>query len=469
MLKIVFPNGIEIRYYEGMFEVLSDRFSKIFSNLSKKRNLNERNIADALNDIKRALLASDVAFGVVNNFIEEIKNECIGQRVFQNVQPGQQVVKIVYDKLVAVLGGEGADLNTKRPLTIMMVGLHGAGKTTASAKLALWLKNKGDRPALVACDIYRPAAIDQLKILGEQIGVPVLTYGQIPVKDIAKKAMQEAKSANYNVVIYDTAGRLQIDEPLIEEVKTLKDIVQPQETLLVIDSALGQASVDVTSKFNAALTLTGVVLTKLDGDSKGGAALSMKQTVNLPIKFSGIGEKVEDFEKFYPERMASRILGMGDIVSFVEKAQEELDQKSMESISSRLLSGNFNFDDFLLQIQQMKKIGTSGIFKWLPKFSALGETDVYDEEMKRCEALLLSMTRQERQQPALLNSSYRRARITHGAGLNVSDFNKFLKRFQMLKKVAQKMNKVDPQKIKSMLEGFSGGMDFLNDRGLFKK
>lgn len=453
-----------------MFEVLSSRFSKIFSNLSKKRNLNENNIADALSDIKKALLASDVSFGIVKDFIEEIKTECIGQKIFENVQPGQQVVKIVYDKLIAILGGEQSELDTKRPLTIMMVGLHGAGKTTTSAKLALWLKNKGERPGLVACDIYRPAAIEQLKILGQQIDIPVFAYGQIPVKEIAEKAKKEAQQANCSVIIYDTAGRLQIDTDLIEEVKGLKQQINPQEILLVVDSALGQEAVNISHSFNEALGLTGIVLTKLDGDAKGGAALSMKRSVHLPIKFSGIGEKIEDFEKFYPDRMASRILGMGDIVSLVEKAQAEMDQNTVEKLSERLLSGNFTFDDFLLQIQQMKKMGNQSLSKWLPNLAAFQSSDVYNDEMNVCESILLSMTKQERQHPNLLSSSYRRARITKGAGVSISEFNKFLKRFQNMKKMSQKIRKADPRKLKNMLDSFSGASSFLNNtKDLFSK
>ena len=453
-----------------MFEVLSNRFSKIFSNLSKKRNLNENNIEDALNDIKKALLSSDVSFGIVKDFIEEIKSECIGRKVFQNVQPGQQVVKIVYDKLIAVLGGEQTELDAKRPLTIMMVGLHGAGKTTTSAKLALWLKNKGERPGLVACDIYRPAAIEQLKVLGQQIDIPVFAYGQIPINEIAGKAKKDAQQANCSVIIYDTAGRLQIDTDLIAEVKALKSQINPQEILLVVDSALGQEAVNISNSFNEALGLTGIVLTKLDGDTKGGAALSMKRSVHLPIKFSGIGEKIEDFEKFYPDRMASRILGMGDIVSLVEKAQADMDQDTIESLSSRLLSGNFTFDDFLLQIQQMKKLGNQGLSKWLPNLSAFHSSDVYDSEMKICESILLSMTKQERQHTNLLSSSYRRARITKGAGVTIAEFNKFLKRFQSMKKMSQKIRKADPRKLKSMLDAFSGKSSFLNNtKDLFSK
>ena len=452
-----------------MFEVLSDRFSKIFSRLSKKNNLNENNIAEALSDIKKALLASDVAFGIVKDFIDEVKTECIGRKVFQNVKPGQLVVKIVYDKLVEILGGEESQLSSQRPLKIMMIGLQGSGKTTASAKLALWLKNKGERPALVACDIYRPAAIDQLKILGEQIDVPVLAYGQIPVKEIAQKAMQDAKNANYTVVIFDTAGRLQIDEPLIDEVKELKEQVQPQEILLVLDGALGQEAVNISKTFNDALALTGVIMTKLDGDAKGGAALSMKRAVNLPIKFSGVGEKIEDFEKFHPDRMASRILGMGDIVSLVEKAEEELGDDVAENLTQRLLSGDFNFDDFLLQIQQMKKLGSRSIFKWLPNLAMAQNIGTYDEDMKRCESFLLSMTKQERQHPNLLTSSYRRARITQGAGQSISEFNKFIKRYQSLKKIAQKLKKADMKKLQGMLNSLSGNAGFLRDQDLFKK
>lgn len=444
-----------------MFEFLSDRFSKIFSNLSKKRNLNENNIADALADIKKALLASDVSFEIVQSFIQEIKSECIGQKVFQNVQPGQQVVKIVYDKLIEVLGGKYTEVSTQRPLRVLMVGLQGSGKTTASAKLALWFKNKGERPCLIACDIYRPAAIDQLKILGQQIDVPVFAYGQISVNEIATKGLKDAQAANCNVMIFDTAGRLQIDTALIEEVKNLKHVVHPEETFLVMDSALGQEAVNVAKTFHNELELTGAILTKLDGDTKGGAALSLKRAVDIPIKFSGIGEKVEDFEKFYPDRMASRILGMGDIVSLVEKARSEMDNDTVESLSQRLMSGEFNFSDFLLQIQQMKKMGTHGLGKWLPGIAGLQMDDAYSVEMKQNEALLLSMTPQEREKPSLLNSSYRRMRITKGAGLNVSTFNKFLKRFQMMKKMSQKLRKADPKKLQSMLKMFSGGNDFL--------
>jgi len=448
-----------------MFEALSNRFSKIFSSLSKKRNLNENNISEALADIKTAFLASDVDFEVTQNFIEEVKNECIGQRVFQNVEPGQQVVKIVHDKLIDILGGneQTNKLSSQRPLSIMMVGLQGSGKTTTSAKLALWLKNKQEKPALVACDIYRPAAIEQLKILGLQIDVPVFSYGQIPIDKIAKNALKDAKDAGCSIIIFDTAGRLQIDQKLIDEVKLLKKCVQPQESLLVIDSALGQEAVNVSKTFHEALDLTGVILTKLDGDAKGGAALSMKKSVGLPIKFSGVGEKTDEFERFHPDRMASRILGMGDIVSLVEKAEEEMDHDTVAQLSQRLIRGDFNFEDFRLHIQQMKKIGSqTSLAKWLPNIP-LFQTANLDDELKRCEAFLSSMTPQERQHPHLLNSSYRRARITKGAGLNISDFNKFIKRFQNMKKMSQKLRKMDIKKFKETMSSLPGNSNFLSN------
>lgn len=449
-----------------MFEVLSDRFSKIFSNLSKKRNLNENNIAEALSDIKKAFLAGDVDFDVAQNFIQEVKKECIGQQVFKNIQPGQQVVKIVYDKLVATLGESQCDLDSQRPLSIMMVGLQGSGKTTTSAKLALSLKSKGEKPVLVACDIYRPAAIDQLKILGEQIDVPVLSYGQIPVLEIAQKARSEAKEMGATVVIFDTAGRLQIDQPLIEEVQQLKASVCPQEILFVVDSALGQESVNVLRSFHDSLGLTGVILTKLDGDSKGGVVLSVKRTLNLPIKFVGSGEKLEHFEKFYPDRMASRILGMGDIVSLVEKAQEEMDENTVNTLAQRLLSGDFTFEDFLKQIQQVKKFGVYGLQKWLPAFANLNVVETQGNEIKLFEVIIQSMTPQERKNPNLMNSSYRRARVLKGSGKSVSDFNKLLKRFQGVKKMAQKIKKADPKKLKKIVDSLGG--DSFWGKDLFK-
>jgi signal recognition particle subunit SRP54 len=441
-----------------MFESLSERLAKVFSNLSRKKNLTEENITDALNNIKTALLASDVSFQIVRDLIAEVKQACIGQRVLQNVQPGQQVIKIVYDKLVTVLGGELAVLSDKRPLNILLVGLHGAGKTTSCAKLAQFLKSAGEQPGLVACDIYRPAAIEQLKILGHQINVPVFAYDHCDVPTIGSKALKESAEAGCTVLIFDTAGRLQIDLPLIEEVKQLKALTQPEEILLVVDSALGQEAVNVAKTFNDALQLTGLILTKLDGDAKGGAALSMKRAVDIPIKFAAIGEKLGDFEKFYPDRMASRILGMGDIVSLVEKAQNEIGDAVFDQMAHRAFEGDFTIEDFLTQLQQMKKLGSvAGLAKWLPSISTFKVSDQQEHEWKHIEAIILSMTVQERKNPCLLNSTYRRLRISKGAGLPISEFNRFLKRYQTMKKMFQKFRKTDPTQLQGMLQSFHGG------------
>lgn len=446
-----------------MFEALSDRFSKIFSLLSKKKNLTENNIADALAEIRRTLLASDVAFEVVQTFIEEVKNECIGQQVFRNVQPGQQVVKIVHDKLTAVLGDQQSAFNEQRPLNLMLVGLQGSGKTTTAAKLAMWLKKKGERPALVACDIYRPAAMEQLKILGQQIDIPVFAYENLSVAEIAQRALSDAKTnGDASVLIFDTAGRLQIDQPLMQEVQSLKKIIHPQEILLVVDSALGQESVQVAQTFHESLGLTGIVLTKLDGDAKGGAALSMKRMVNVPIKFSGAGEKLEDFEVFYPERMASRILGMGDIVSLVEEAEEEFSQEQATKLANKFFKGEFTFDDLLTQLQHTKKLDSSRISRLLPHMPAFQIKDDMAERIKHQEALILSMTKEERQQPNLVLLPYRRARILRGSGMSVSEFNQLLKQFQQLKKMAKRLQKASPQQRESWMNSLGGNASFLN-------
>lgn len=446
-----------------MFEALSDRFSKIFSLLSKKKNLTENNIADALAEIRRALLASDVAFEVVQTFIEEVKNECIGQQVFRNIQPGQQVVKIVHDKLTAVLGDRQSAFNEQRPLNLMLVGLQGSGKTTTAAKLAMWLKKKGERPALVACDIYRPAAMEQLKILGQQIDIPVFAYENLSVAEIAQRALSDAKTnGDASVLIFDTAGRLQIDQSLMQEVQSLKKIIHPQEILLVVDSALGQESVQVAQTFHESLGLTGIVLTKLDGDAKGGAALSMKRMVNVPIKFSGAGEKLEDFEVFYPERMASRILGMGDIVSLVEEAEEEFSQEQATKLANKFFKGEFTFDDLLTQLQHTKKLDSSRISRLLPHMPAFQIKDDMAERIKHQEALILSMTKEERQQPNLVLLPYRRARILRGSGMSVSEFNQLLKQFQQLKKMAKRLQKASPQQRESWMNSLGGNASFLN-------
>ncbi len=442
-----------------MFESLSNRLKKVFSSLSRKKNLTEANIAEALVEIKQALLASDVSFEVVQKFIEEIKTECIGQRVFQNVEPGQQVVKLVHDKLISILGDEVADLDSKRPLRILMVGLNGAGKTTSSAKLAQHLKSLGEKPCLIACDLQRPAAIEQLKVLGQQIEVPVLSYDDKNVLEVGQKALKNASEMGCSHLIFDTAGRLQIDVPLIEELKQLKGIILPEEILLVTDSALGQEAVNIAKVFNEALGLTGVILTKLDGDAKGGAALSMRRTVQVPIKFVTTGEKINDLEKFYPDRMVNRILGMGDIVSLVEKANQDIGTSTMDAMAQRAFAKDFSMEDFLNLMGQMKKMGPlSGLSKWLPGNPNFQINEAQDKMFKRMEAFILSMTIQERQHPHLLNSTYRRLRIAKGAGLSISDFNRFLKHFQNVKKMFQKLRKMDKSKMQELIKMQGGSL-----------
>ena len=432
-----------------MFELLSTRLSKIFSKLSRKKNLTESNISDTLNDIKKALLASDVNFEVVQQLITDVKASCIGQKVFKNVQPGQQVVKIVYDKLVDLLGEKQVPLSENRPLTVMMVGLQGSGKTTACAKLAKQLKDAGSKPCLIACDIYRPAAIDQLRILGQQIDVPVFSYENLDVSEIAKRGIKDGQASQCDVFIIDTAGRLQIDTMLMDEVKALKSAVNPQEILWVMDSALGQEAVTIAKGFNEALNVSGIVVSKLDGDAKAGAILSVKTALHVPIKFASVGEKLDLFEPFYPDRIASRILGMGDIVSLVEKAQSELNDETV----MKYFSGEFTLDDFLSQLQKMKKVGSlSQISKWLPGIANEKLMERQEKEMLRMEVILQSMTPQERRYPHLLNSMYRRNRIIKGAGVKISDYNLCLKKYQSLKKMMSKLSKKNPDQLRAMMD-----------------
>lgn len=448
----------------GMFESLTGQLSKIFSKLSRKKNLTEANISEALLEVKKALLFADVEYTVVNQFIDDIKKQCIGQKIFENVEPGQQVIKVVHDKLVEILGAEASTLSDKKPLKILMVGLHGSGKTTSTVKLAHFFKKNGRLPALVACDIYRPAAVEQLKILAQQIDVPVYHESNTSVTSIASSALGWFKKQTADVLLFDTAGRLQIDKSLIDEILKLKKLIEPDETLLVADSALGQEAVNVARTFHELLQLTGLILTKLDGDTKGGAALSMKRAIDVPIKFAAIGEKLEDFERFYPERMAGRILGMGDIVSLVEKAQSEVGEEDMEALGQRMFSKDFNFEDFLAQLGQMKKMGSvSSLSKWLPGLPHMKLGAEQDEEFKRIESMILSMTIKERQQPNLLNSTQRRLRIARGAGLPISEFNKLLKRFQSMKKMMQQLRKTKPSKLQEMMQSFSL-KDRFNDR-----
>lgn len=424
-----------------MFESLTDKLSNAMRHLRGTAKLSEDNMSEALKEVRAALLSADVHFKVARNFIESIKEQCVGQEVLKSVTPGQQIVKIINDELVRLLGEGETALVRKKPLKIMMVGLQGGGKTTTTAKLAKFLKKDGFEPMLVACDIYRPAAIDQLESVGAHIDVPV--YADRDSKDVPKigqSGLDTAIKGGKDLIIFDTAGRLQIDEPLIEEIKELKARINPDEVILVADGAIGQEAVNVAKAFHAAVELTGIAMTKLDGDARGGAALSMKQITGVPIKFSGTGEKLDDFELFHPDRMASRILGMGDVVSLVEKAQESIDEKQAAKMADRMMASDFNFEDMLNQFRQVKKLGSmQSIMGMMPGMSGMKIDDKAENQMKQSEAIILSMTRQERHAPNILNAS-RRNRIAKGSGVKISQVNQLIKQHMQMKKMMKKMN-----------------------------
>jgi signal recognition particle subunit SRP54 len=424
-----------------MLENLTDKLGSALRNLRGVGKLSEENMADALKEVRQALLSADVHFKVAREFVAEVKSQCVGQEVLKSVTPGQQVIKIIHDELVKLLGEGATELEDKKPLRVMMVGLHGSGKTTSSGKLARYLAKKRDyRPALVACDVYRPAAIDQLETLAKNEACTF--YGDREEKDvikIGKRGLEVAKAADANLIIFDTAGRLQIDKDLIDEIKRLKDAVQPDEILLVADAALGQEAVNVAKHFHDAVNCTGMILTKLDGDARGGAALSMKSISNVPIKFMGTGEKSDEFDVFHPDRMASRILGMGDVVSLVEKAQETIDQDEAERMAEKLRKADFNLEDFLSQMQQVKKMGSLGsLVGMMPGMSGIEVGDEEEKKMARTEAIILSMTVQERRQPRLLRGS-RLKRIANGSGVQVRDVNALLKQFNQMQKMMKMM------------------------------
>ncbi|MFT3870766.1 MAG: signal recognition particle protein [Nibricoccus sp.] len=419
-----------------MFESLTEKLSNALRNLRGVSKLTEENMAEALKEVRTALLAADVHFKVAREFVERVQTQCVGQDVLKGVSPGQQVVKIIYDELVRLLGEGATNLSTARPLKILMVGLHGSGKTTSSAKLGKLLKKRGYRPLVAACDIYRPAAIDQLEILAKQ--EELAFYCDRASKDvpaIGAAALEAAKAATADAIIFDTAGRLQIDAELIEEVKKLSARVQPDEILLVADGALGQEAVNVAKAFHDALALTGLVMTKMDGDARGGAALSIKSIANVPIKFIGTGEKTSEFDTFYPDRLASRILGMGDVVSLVEKAQETIDQKEAEKMAEKLRKADFNLEDFLAQMQQIKKLGSmQSIMGMMPGMSGMQIPDGAEKQLARTEAIIKSMTIQERRKPELLNGS-RRKRIADGSGTKIVEVNQLMKQFQQMQQM----------------------------------
>jgi len=438
-----------------MFESLTDKLSHTLRNLRGVGKLTEDNISEALGEVRKALLSADVHFRTAREFIDQIKEACIGQEVLKSVSPGQQVIKIINDELVKLLGEGTTGLREDQPLRVLMVGLHGAGKTTTSAKLAKRLSKDGRTPMLVACDVYRPAAIDQLEVLAEQEKFAChVDRESKDVPKIARRGWEEAKKKGADAVIFDTAGRLQIDDQLVGELELLKKEVNPHEILLVADAALGQEAVNVAKTFHERLSLTGIILTKIDGDARGGAALSMKKVTGAPIKFLGTGEKIDELEVFHPDRLASRILGMGDVVSLVEKAQENIDQEESMRMAEKMLKAEFDFEDFLSQMKQMKKLGSMGsIAQMLP---GMGNVQVGDKEeaaLDRHEAIILSMTKQERRFPRIIGGS-RRKRIADGAGVQIRDVNLLIKQFSQMQKMMRKMK---GGKMKQLMNAFGGG------------
>ena len=440
-----------------MFENLSERLERSFKILKGEGRITEINVAETLKDVRRALLDADVNYKVAKTFTDTVKQKAMGQNVLTSVKPGQLMVKIVHDELAALMGGEATELNLKsRPSVILMAGLNGAGKTTLSGKLALLLKNKKHRkPLLVACDVYRPAAIEQLRVLAEQIGVPI--YMNLESKDpvqIALEGIKEAKAKAYDTVIVDTAGRLAIDEELMQEIAAIKEAAQPDETLFVVDAMTGQDAVNTAKEFNDRLDFDGVVLTKLDGDTRGGAALSIRTVVDKPIKFVGTGEKMEALDVFHPERMADRILGMGDIVSLVERAQEQYDEEEARKLQRKIQKNQFDFNDFYAQIQQIKKMGNiKDLASMIPGVGkALKDVEIDDNAFKSIEAIILSMTPKERQHPEILNAS-RRTRIAKGSGTTVQDVNRLIKQFDQTRKMMKMMTGSKMGKMMGRLPG----------------
>ena len=422
-----------------MFESLSERLERSFKILKGEGKITEINVAETLKDVRKALLEADVNYKTAKTFTDDVKAKALGMNVLTAVKPSELMVKIVHDELAALMGGTHTELELKgSPSIILMAGLQGSGKTTFTGKLANMLKNKkGKNPLMVACDVYRPAAIEQLRVLGEQIGVPV--YTEIDSKDvvsIAKNAIAEAKKKGNDVVIVDTAGRLAVDEEMMTEITAVKEAINPNEILFVVDSMTGQDAVNTAKEFNDRLDFTGVILTKLDGDTRGGAALSIRSVVNKPIKFVGIGEKMEAIDVFHPARMADRILGMGDIVSFVERAQEQYDEAEARKLSKKIAKNQFGFDDFLNQIQQIKKMGNmKDLLGMIPGVGkALKDVDIKDDAFKHIEAIIQSMTPEERTNPQILNAS-RKQRIASGSGRNIQEVNRLIKQFDDMRKM----------------------------------
>ena len=435
------------------FEGLSDKLGKVFSKLKNHGKLNEKDVKEAMREVKMALLEADVSFPVVKDFVAKVSERAVGSEVMNSLTPAQQVIDIVHDELIKLMGTDTAriDFPSKPPCVIMMCGLQGAGKTTHTAKLAKYLKKQNRRPLLVACDIYRPAAIDQLKVVGASVDAHVFEMGQTNPVKIAKESIKYAKDNGFDVVILDTAGRLHIDEDLMKELKDIKAEVQPNEILLVVDSMTGQDAVNTAKEFNERLDFNGVVLTKLDGDTRGGAALSIRSVVNKPIKFVGTGEKLEAIDQFHPARMADRILGMGDIVSLVERAQEQYDEEEAKRLQKKIAKNQFDFNDFLSQIAQIKKMGNlKDLASMIPGVGkAIKDIDIDDNAFKSIEAIIYSMTPAERSNPEILNGS-RRTRIAKGSGTTIQEVNRLLKQFDQTRKMmkmvtSSKMGKMMPK------------------------
>ena len=445
-----------------MFENLSDRLERSFKILKGEGRITEINVAETLKDVRRALLDADVNFKVAKSFTDTVKKKALGMNVLTAVKPGQLMVKIVHDELAQLMGGEAVGLKLDgRPAVVLMSGLQGSGKTTFSGKLANLLKNKQHKnPLLVACDVYRPAAIGQLKVVGEQIGVPVYTEeGNKNVNKIALHAIQEAKAKSYDVVIIDTAGRLAVDEQMMDEIASLKKVVDADETLFVVDSMTGQDAVNTAKEFNDRLNFDGVVLTKLDGDTRGGAALSIRTVVDKPIKFIGTGEKMEALDVFHPDRMADRILGMGDVVSLVERAQEQFDEEEARRLQKKIQKNKFDFNDFLKQIEQIKKMGNlKDLASMIPGVGkAIKDVDIDDNAFKGIEAIIKSMTPRERTNPEVLNQS-RRMRIAKGSGTNIQEVNRLIKQFDQTRKMMKMVTGNQMKSMMSRMKDFKGQM-----------
>ncbi|MCQ2441518.1 MAG: signal recognition particle protein [Oscillospiraceae bacterium] len=440
------------------FEGLTEKLTSVFNRLRGKGHLTESDVKEAMREIRLALLEADVSYKVVKEFVAKVTERAIGQDVMEALTPGQMVVKIVNEELTALMGGEatGITISPKPPTVIMMVGLQGAGKTTNAAKLAAYLRSKtGRNPLLAACDVYRPAAIKQLEVVGQQLNIPVFQMGQIDPVEIAKQAVVYARQHGNDILLLDTAGRLHVDETLMDELKRIKEAVNPDEIMLVVDAMIGQDAVNAAVAFDQALDISGVMLTKLDGDARGGAALSIRATTGKPIKFCGVGEKLDAIEVFHPDRMASRILGMGDVLTLIENAQDRLDEKKAEDMAKKIRANKFTLQDFYDQLQETKKMGSIyDILQRMPGMSGkIDESQIDEKAIGRTEAMITSMTKAEREDPSILNAS-RKRRIAAGSGTSVQELNKLLKQFEMMQALTKKMTRGRiPRALKGIMQG----------------